>query len=77
MTIKVTPVKRVTDKDYEREHEFLLRLEELKTEFAESRGWTVDEDGEYYPYWWEDNDKLYAAECYAYEILAKEYPSQC
>lgn len=74
MTIKTTPIRQITERDYAREYEMLDRLEELKAEFAESRGWDIDEDGEYYPYWWEDDDKLYAAECYAYEILAKEYP---
>ena len=76
MNIKVTPIKQVTDRDYARESEMLDRLEELKAEFAEQRGYCYDEDGEYYPYWWEDDEKLYAAECYAYEILAKEYPGQ-
>lgn len=48
------------------EHEMLDRLEELKEEYAERRGWTDEE------YWWEDDEKLYAAECYAYSILEKE-----
>ena len=71
MTIKVTPVRRVTDRDREREHEMLCRLEELKADYAESRGWDQED------YWYEDDEKLYEAECHAYEILAKEYPAQC
>lgn len=49
----------------EEEHEMLYRLEELKAEYAENRGW---EDG-----WYEDDERLYEAECYAYGILEKEY----
>ena len=52
----------------EREHEMLYRLNELKEEYAARRGWDQEE------YWYEDDEKLYEAECYAYEILAKEFP---
>lgn len=53
------------------EHDFLVELERLKAEFAHERGWDIDENGEQNPYWWEDDEKLYAAECYAYNILEK------
>ena len=51
----------------EQEHEMLYRLEELKEEYATLHGWTEQE------YWSDDDEKLYAAECYAYDILAREY----
>ena len=54
----------------EKEHAMLYRLNELKEEYAAARGWDEEE------YWYEDDEKLYAAECYAYDILAKEYPEQ-
>ena len=54
----------------EKEHEMLSRLNELKEEYAARYGWDEEE------YWYEDDEKLYAAECYAYDILAKEYPEQ-
>ena len=53
------------------EHDFLIELERLKVEFVHRRGWDTDESGDFNPYWWEDDEKLYAAECYAYEILEK------
>ena len=49
------------------EHEFLLKLEDLKEAYASRHGWNKDN-----PYWWEDDKKLYEAECYAYSMLAKE-----
>lgn len=52
----------------EKEFEMRNRLEELKDEYAERMGWEE--------YWYEDDSKLYDAECYAYGILAKEYPEQ-
>ena len=48
------------------EHDFLAKLEELKEKYASQQGW--EENG---PYWWEDDKKLYEAECYAYSILGK------
>lgn len=53
------------------EYDFLIELERLKAEFAHQRGWDTDENGDFTPYWWEDDEKLYAAECYAYETLEK------
>ncbi len=51
----------------EQEHSMINRLNELKDEYAEKLGWDQEE------YWWEDDEKLYEAECYAYGILEKEY----
>lgn len=50
------------------EYDFLLRLEELKGEYADERGWREGDD-----YWYEDDEHLYAAESCAYEILEKEF----
>jgi hypothetical protein len=61
------PLDMTNKESREREHEMLQRLEELKAEYAEQRGWSDEE------YWYEDDDLLYEAECYAYEILEKEY----
>lgn len=62
----------LTEDDNElNEHDFLIELERLKAEYAHQRGWDIDENGEDNQYWYEDDEKLYAAECYAYEILEK------
>lgn len=74
MTIKTTPIRPVTERDYSRESQMLDRLEELKEQYAIMRGWYVDEDGEPDLYWWENDEREYEAECYAYGILAKEFP---
>lgn len=50
----------------------IRRLEELKTEFARSRGW-LGEDDEFISTWWENDEQLHAAEEYAYGILEKEH----
>lgn len=39
-------------------------LNDLKEDYAAYRGW--DED-----FWYEDNDKLYEAECEAYEVIGE------
>ncbi|MBO5969169.1 MAG: hypothetical protein J6S14_11810 [Clostridia bacterium] len=50
-----------------REQEAKLRdmLEEFKQEYAEKRGWADEE------YWYGDDDRLYEAECYAYDKIAE------
>ena len=50
----------------EEEHRQLARLEELKCEYAEMHGWSDEE------FWYEDDELLYEAECFAYEMLEKE-----
>lgn len=60
--------KKIKEAQHRGEHDFLIRLEELKGEFADERGWREDNE-----YWYEDDDHLYAAECYAYGILEKEF----
>lgn len=50
----------------------IRRLEELKTEFARSRGW-LGEDDEFISTWWENDEQLHVAEEYAYGILEKEH----
>ena len=41
-------------------------LMEYEEEYADRMGWSADED------WWEDDDRLYAAECYAYDKIIAE-----
>lgn len=60
--------ERIKEAEHRGEHDFLIRLEELKGKFADERGWREDNE-----YWYEDDDHLYAAETYAYEILEKEF----
>ncbi len=49
------------------DYNFISRLNELKEEYASQKGWN-DEDN----YWYENDEHLYEAECYAYGILEKE-----
>ena len=60
--------EKIKEAEWQGQHDFLLRLEALKGEFADERGWREDNE-----YWYENDDHLYAAECYAYEILEKEF----
>ena len=41
-------------------------LNEYKEEYADRMGWSEEE------YWYEDDEHLYEAECYAYDKIARE-----
>ncbi len=54
---------------FSREQE--VRFEELKEEYAMSRGWFGD-NGEFASNWWENDENLQCAEAYAYSQILKE-----
>jgi len=60
--------KHVRDFQYDDQHKF----EELKYEYAKSRGW-LGEDEEFASTWWENDENLHDAEEYAYGVLEKEH----
>lgn len=50
---------------------FRERFEELKDEYARRHGF-YGEDDEFISTWWENDEDLYDAESYAYDIILKE-----
>lgn len=60
--------KTVTESEkttYLNNYDFTQEFNRLKDEYAEKHGWLED------PYWYEDDEHLYDAECYAYDELEK------
>lgn len=54
------------------QHDDQQKFEELKNEYAKSRGW-LGEDEEFASTWWENDEDLHDAEEYAYGVLEKEH----
>lgn len=46
------------------DHEFIQEINRLKEEYAAKKGWDKN------PFWYENDKRLYEAECYAYEVMA-------
>lgn len=55
---------KMSEKDRLRYIEY--RLMDYEEEYADLKGWSAEED------WWEDEDRLYEAECYAYDKIERE-----